>query len=333
MSDSPLPDTAPARPSRRRLRPAAGRRARAAGDPGAPPAERPERPRRGVYLLPSLFTIGNMLLGFYAIVLGFRGFVDAGSDLFGWGALLIFAAGIVDGFDGRIARLTGTESDFGREYDSLADVITFGVAPALLTYFWGLHELGRPGWLVPLFFMVCCATRLARFNVQTRVVDKRFFVGLPTPAAAGTICSILFFAPDREWRTWMEALVLVSLAVVGMLMVSTFRYRSFKQFDLRRRWSYRALVPVAAVVLVTALAPRAFFLAVAVLYTLSGPAAWLWGRLRRSGDGSAAAEPAAAPASPPAGAAETPGPAADPTAELPPAGPPGRPLGSGEGTP
>ncbi|HEX2162973.1 MAG TPA: CDP-diacylglycerol--serine O-phosphatidyltransferase [Thermoanaerobaculia bacterium] len=327
MSESPLPDALPARPSRRRPRPARGRRARPADAAAAPPGERHEQPRRGVYLLPSLFTIGNMLLGFYAMVLGFRGFVDGGSELFGWGALLIFAAGIVDGFDGRIARLTGTESDFGREYDSLADVITFGVAPALLTYFWGLHELGRPGWLVPLFFMVCCATRLARFNVQTRVVDSRFFVGLPTPAAAGTICSILFFAPDREWRTWMEALVLVSLAVVGTLMVSTFRYRSFKQFDLRRRWSYRALVPVAAVVLVTALAPRAFFLAVAVLYTLSGPAAWLWGRLRRSGDGAAAAAEAGEPAT-----AEPPA-AVEPTTELPPAGPPGRPLGRDDKAP
>ncbi|HUO86872.1 MAG TPA: CDP-diacylglycerol--serine O-phosphatidyltransferase [Thermoanaerobaculia bacterium] len=255
----------------------------AAIEPTAPRHPRRARLRRGFYLLPGLFTIGNMLLGFYAIVLGFRGFVDGGYVLFGWGAILVFAAGILDGLDGRIARLTNTESDFGREYDSLADVITFGVAPALLTFFWGLHQLGRPGWLVPLFFLVCCATRLARFNVQTRVVDSRYFVGLPTPAAAGAICSILFFAPDREWRAWIEWSMLVALAAVGLLMVSTFRYHSFKNFDLRRRWSYRVLAPVAAVVLVTALAPRAFFLAVAVLYTLSGPTAWLWGRLRRSG--------------------------------------------------
>lgn len=287
------------------------------------PARRRPRLRHGVYLLPGLFTIGNMLLGFYAIVLGFRGFVAGGYpgaigeeryDLFGWAALLVFAAGILDGLDGRIARLTGTESDFGKEYDSLADVITFGVTPALLTFFWGLHQLGRVGWLVPLFFMVCCATRLARFNVQTRVVDSRWFVGLPTPAAAATICSILFFAPDREWRSWMEGLVLVALVGVGLLMVSTFRYRSFKQFDLRRRWSYRALIPVAAVVLVTALSPRSFFLALAVLYTLSGPAAWLWGRLRRAGDGSAAEPPATPPT------AEPP-PAADPAPPAPPASP------------
>jgi CDP-diacylglycerol---serine O-phosphatidyltransferase len=260
-----------------------------------PRADRRARMRRGVYLLPSLFTIGNMMLGFYAVVLGFRGFEAGGNGLFGVGALLVFAAAIIDGLDGRIARLTNTESDFGREYDSLADVITFGVAPALLAFFWGLHDLGRVGWLVPLFFMVCCATRLARFNVQTRVVDSRYFVGLPTPAAAGAICSILFFAPDRAWRTWVELLMLVALAAVGLLMVSTFRYRSFKKFDLRRRWSYRALVPVAAVVLVTTLAPRAFFLAVAVLYTLSGPVGWLWGRVTRRGGDGAAAEPEADP--------------------------------------
>jgi CDP-diacylglycerol--serine O-phosphatidyltransferase len=244
----------------------------------APPRR---RLRRGVYLLPSLFTIGNMLLGFYAIVSGFRGFAaGADDDLFARAALLVFVAALLDGLDGRLARMTGTESDFGKEYDSLADVITFGVAPALLAYFWGLHELGRLGWLVPLFFMVCCATRLARFNVQARVVDSRYFVGLPTPAAAGAICSVLFFAPDREWKPWLVLLMLVALVGIGLLMVSTFRYRSFKQIDLRRRWSYRALVPVAAVVLVTALSPRAFFLAVAVLYTLSGPLGWAWGRLR-----------------------------------------------------
>jgi len=282
----------PAAPPTRMPRASAAVPATAAAAP--PLRGRRARMRRGVYLLPSLFTIANMMLGFYAVVLGFRGFVAGGYGLFGWGALLVFAAAIIDGLDGRVARLTNTESDFGREYDSLADVITFGVAPALLAFFWGLHEFGRIGWLVPLFFMVCCATRLARFNVQTRVVDSRYFVGLPTPAAAGAICSILFFAPDRAWRTWVEILMLVALIAVGLLMVSTFRYRSFKKFDLRKRWSYRALVPVAAVVLVTALAPRAFFLAVAVLYTLSGPTGWLWGRLRRSGDGPAAEPPAEA---------------------------------------
>lgn len=249
----------------------------------AAPPRRKRRLRRGVYLLPSIFTIGNMLMGFYAIILGFRGYLGGPDELFIRAALLIFAAAILDGLDGRIARLTGTESDFGKEYDSLADAITFGVSPALLTYFWGLVELGRIGWLVPLFFMVCCVTRLARFNVQASIADHRFFVGLPTPAAACAVCSILLFSPDREWRTYSVALVLMALVVLGLLMVSTFRYRSGKKIDLRKRWSYRAVIPVAAVILVTAIYPRAFFLAVAVVYTLSGPVGWLWGRMRRSG--------------------------------------------------
>jgi CDP-diacylglycerol--serine O-phosphatidyltransferase len=238
---------------------------------------------RGAYLLPSAFTIGNMLLGFYAVVLGFRGAAFGTPEAFKRAALLVFAAGILDGLDGRIARLTGTDSDFGREYDSLADLLTFGVAPALLAFTWGLRELGRVGWLVPLFFVVCTATRLARFNVQVRVTDSRWFVGLPAPAAAGAICSLLFFAPDPAWKPWLVGLMIASLIAVGTLMVSTFRYRSFKHIDLRRRWSYRAILPVAAVILVAALHPPASFLVVAVVYTLSAPVAWAWGRARPRG--------------------------------------------------
>ncbi len=269
--------------------------------PGPGDDRRPTRrlhrvPRRGAYLLPSLFTIGNMLLGFYAVVTGLRGdFTRA--------ALLVFTAAVLDSLDGWIARLTGTESEFGREYDSLADVVTFGATPALLAYLWGFAGNGewqRVGWLAPLFFLVCTATRLARFNVQTKIVDARWFVGLPTPAAAGAIVSILFFAPDPEWRPWIEALMLAALVLVGALMVSTIRYRSPKQLDPRRRWSYRMLLPVAAVVLVLALHPPATFLALSVLYTLSGPLAYLAGKLRRRpAPAFAPAEAAEAPALPP----------------------------------
>jgi CDP-diacylglycerol--serine O-phosphatidyltransferase len=250
------------------------------------------RLRRGAYLLPSLFTIGNMLLGFYAVVWGLRG-------QFTRAALLVFTAGLLDGLDGRIARMTGTESEFGREYDSLADVVTFGVVPALLVYLWAFGDgssfvqmvqedpWARIGWLAPFFYLVCTATRLARFNVQTKVVDARYFVGLPAPAAAGSVCSILFFAPDREWKPWLEALVLVALMLIGALMVSTIRYRSFKQIDLRKPWSYRVALPLAAIVLVVAIHPTATFLVIAVLYTLSGPAAYLAARLRRGHRGEA----------------------------------------------
>jgi CDP-diacylglycerol--serine O-phosphatidyltransferase len=238
----------------------------------------PHRLQRGAYLLPSLFTIANMLLGFYAIVCGLRG-------QFRLAVWLVVIAAIVDTLDGLMARVTGTESDFGKEYDSLADVITFGATPALLTYFWGLADLHRDAWLLPLFYMVCTATRLARFNVQHKVVDTRWFVGLPTPLAAVTICSLLFYAPDPEWKPWMLGLVAVSLLLVGLLMVSTFRYRSVKGIDTRRRVSYRMAVPIVALVLVILYQPYAFFLIVAVTYTLSGPLLWAFGKLRSRGPG------------------------------------------------
>ncbi len=230
------------------------------------------RLRRGVYLLPSLFTTGNFLLGFLAVVRGLGG-------RFQQAAVMVFFAAVLDGLDGRIARLTHTESEFGREYDSLADLFTFGAVPALLCYLWGLQTFVRAGWLIPLFFLVATATRLARFNVQVKVVDSRYFVGLPTPAAAGTICSLLFFAHGWADRPWVRALLAGTLLVIGSLMVSTFRYWSFKKLDLRERRSYRMLLPIAALLLVIAYDPPAVFLAAAVLYSLSGPTLWLLGKL------------------------------------------------------
>ncbi len=232
------------------------------------------RLRRGAYLLPSLFTMGNIMLGFYAVVCGLRG------D-FKTAVLMLLCAGVIDGLDGRIARMTQTESDFGREFDSLADVLTFGAAPALLSYLWGLEKFGRAGWLIPLFFLVCTAVRLARYNVQTSGSESRYFVGLPTPAAAGSVGSVLFFAPNSASQSWYGALVMVLLLTLGLLMISTFRFASFKKFDLRQRWSYRAGLPLAAILLITAYDPPAFFLVAAVLYVGSGPLGWVLRRLRR----------------------------------------------------
>lgn len=232
-----------------------------------------DRLRRGGYLLPSVFTMGNILLGFYAVVRGFRG------DFQG-AALLVFAAAVMDLLDGRIARLTHTESEFGREFDSLADALTFGATPAWLAFHWGLRDFGRIGWLVPCFYLVCAAVRLARFNVQTKIVDRRYFVGLPSPAAACSICAVLFFAPQRDWRQWVVAALFVCLLGLGGLMLSTFRYHSFKKVDLRRRRSYRAALPIAAVLLVVAYHPPAVFLAIAVVYVLSAPLSWTITRLR-----------------------------------------------------
>lgn len=235
------------------------------------------RLRRGAYLLPSLFTIGNIFLGFFSIVSALRGDLPRA-------AILIFIAAILDGLDGRIARLTGTESDFGREFDALADVVTFGITPALLAYLdltWGGY--GRLAWLVPLLYLVCTATRLARFNVQTRTIDSRYFVGLPAPAAAGSIAALLLFAHERELSELLRLPLLLALLVVGSLMVSTFRYPSFKQFDLRQRWSYRMALPVTAALIIVLYDPPTFFLTVAVLYDGWPPLAWLLERfgLRR----------------------------------------------------
>ncbi len=260
---------------------------------------RRRRLQRGIYLLPSAFTMGNIFLGFWAIILGLR------AD-FGLAALAVAAAAIVDGLDGRIARLTGTESDFGKEFDSLADVITFGMAPALLAFFWGLHELPRVGWLVPLFYVVCGATRLARFNVQTKVADKRFFAGLPIPAAAGTVASVLFFDPERDWRTWMTGGLLVAMALLGFLMVSTIRYRSFKEVDLRRRRSYRAALVLATILVLIVWNPHVVLVVLALTYTLSGPLEWAFHRLRGPRASGAEAPHALSPAPPPASPEEQP---------------------------
>ena len=231
------------------------------------------RARKGFYLLPSLFTFGNMILGFYAFVLALRGNFETA-------AILIFVAGILDAFDGRIARLTGTESSFGGEFDSLADVFTFGAIPAILAHLWGLQTYGRIGWLIPVFYLLCAATRLARFNVQSRTSDSRFFVGLPTPPAAATTGSVLYFASPGGESTLLAAVMMGTLLATGILMVSTFRYRSFKQFDLSRPWSYRNVAMMAGLVLLIVYDPPVVFFTTALVYTVSGPLEWLVRRFR-----------------------------------------------------
>lgn len=239
-------------------------------------ASPPRGLRRGAFVLPSLFTMGNILLGFYAVVLAYRGhFVTA--------AWMVVIAGVLDALDGRIARLTHTESEFGKEFDSLADVLTFGAAPAWMAFLWGLHEYGRVGWLVPLFFLLCTSVRLARFNVQTKSVDSRYFVGLPSPAAAATVVCLFFVSAqlEGEGSQWMTALFFTVLPVSGSLMISTFRYPSFKRLDLRRKWSYRTAMLLAILLLVVTSEPVLAFEAIALTYLLSGPTLWLWGKLRR----------------------------------------------------
>ena len=249
--------------------------------------------RRGVAILPSLFTTGNLFLGFWSIVKTIDGaFAEA--------APLVGGAVVLDMLDGRIARLTGTQSDFGAELDSLADAVSFGVAPALLAYGWALHTLPRAGWPTAFLFLVCGVLRLARFNIQKNVVDSRYFVGLPIPAAAAQLAAIVFFVPEPPPERWAAALMLALVVSLALLMVGTFRYRSFKGVDLRRRRRSITVLGIALVFLMVALEPKGFLLVSTSLYTLSGPVGYLWGVVRRrrgpAGQPAVAAErPQAAP--------------------------------------
>ena len=204
-----------------------------------PASRHPLRLRRGVSLLPSLFTMGNMFCGYACIVYAMRGDFDTAAPFIG-------IAVVLDMLDGRIARLTGTASDFGVELDSLADVISFGIAPAILTYAWGLQPLGRLGYAAGFLYVSAAALRLARFNIQSAALtDKRYFVGLPSPPAAGIAASTVYVYPYGlyDYRAALPALAL--MLVPALLMVSTIRFRTFKTIDLKMRRPYTVLFLIA----------------------------------------------------------------------------------------
>jgi CDP-diacylglycerol--serine O-phosphatidyltransferase len=230
--------------------------------------------RRGIYLLPTLFTVGNIFCGYWSLIHTYRGALELG-------AVLIIVAAVLDGLDGRIARLTGTTSDFGVEFDSLADMVSFGVAPALLAYKWALEPLGRTGWLVAFLFVVCAAMRLARFNLQVGTADRRFFAGLPTPSAAGVLACVVFAAPVPQETRWLSVLVILLVAALGMLMISRLRYYAFKDFDLRNRRSYIHVLPLAGVLVAIAIYPKGTLLLVSTAYLLSAPTFYVWSLVRR----------------------------------------------------
>ena len=246
--------------------------------------ESPERPvvrdpqgrrvRRGVYLLPSMFTMANMFCGYACIVYATRGEFSTAAPFIG-------LAIVLDMLDGRIARLTGSTSAFGIEFDSLADVISFGVAPALLVYTWAFSSVPRVGWLAAFLFVTCGTLRLARFNVQKGVVDGRYFVGLPHPAAAAQVAAWVNFLPGRITDKRGAAIALAFLVVLAFLMVSTFRYWSGKKVDLGTRRSYVNLVGIAVLFLLIALYPQWVLLLVATSYWLSAPVLYLTGLLAR----------------------------------------------------
>ena len=249
------------------------------------PADLPQHkppPRRGFYLLPNLLTTGCLSSGFYAIVAAIdKHFAAAG--------IAVFIAGVFDTLDGRIARLTRTESAFGKEYDSLADMVAFGLAPAIVSYQWGVVRIaeygrawGRFGWLAAFFYAACAALRLARFNARAATADKRYFEGLPSPSAAAIVAAFIWFS--SEWREpGLTGLILAFsiTAVAGALMVSRFSYPSFKQFELERRvkFIYLALVPLFFWFIVQD--PPTMLLSIFGTYAVSAPALWVGRRIRR----------------------------------------------------
>jgi CDP-diacylglycerol---serine O-phosphatidyltransferase len=234
--------------------------------------------RRGVYLLPSLFTLGNMFCGYACVVYAMR-------QEYQTAAFFIGLAIALDMLDGRIARITGTESAFGLEFDSLADVISFGIAPAILSFAWGLSPLGRLGWAAGFVFVTAAAMRLARFNIQSPSGgDKRYFVGMPSPAAAAVPAATVYAYPVGlyDYREALPALAMV--LVPALLMVSTIRFRSFKNLDLQTRRPARVLVLFAAAIVLIAWMHQYVLVVMAYSYLASAFIGMAISRLRhRSG--------------------------------------------------
>lgn len=221
--------------------------------------------RRGVYLLPNLFTTGALFSGFYAIVAAMNG-------MFEQSAIAIFVAMILDGLDGRVARMTNTQSEFGAQYDSLSDCISFGVAPALVSYAWSLSSMGKLGWMVAFVYAACAALRLARFNVQIDTADKRYFTGLPSPAAAAVVAGMVWFGTEQQLEGHTVAVIAALItAFAAVMMVSNVKYNSFKELDFKGRVPFVAILVVVLVLAVVATYPSGMLLAIFLLYALSGP--------------------------------------------------------------
>ncbi len=223
-----------------------------------------EKRRRGIFLLPSLLTTGNLFCGFFALLLTVE-------HRYQEAALAIFVAMVMDLLDGRVARLMKATSQFGVEFDSLADVVSFCVAPGFLLYSFALHDLGRPAWFGAFLFVICGALRLARFNVQTGSVDRRFFIGLSTPAAAGVVASSVLLLAGEPLTRWAEVALAVTAYVAALLMVSTFRYWSFKEIDFARRRPVRTLLVVVLAVMIVATNHELFLFLLFAGYAISGP--------------------------------------------------------------
>ncbi|HWS76683.1 MAG TPA: CDP-diacylglycerol--serine O-phosphatidyltransferase, partial [Quisquiliibacterium sp.] len=240
----------------------------------------PRRRARGIYILPNAFTTASLFCGFYAIV-------QAMDERFVHSAVAIFLAMVLDSLDGRVARMTNTQSAFGEQYDSLSDMVSFGAAPALIMYEWALRGLGKWGWLAAFVYCAGAALRLARFNANIGVVDKRYFQGLPSPAAAAMVVGLVWVATDLRETRWITA-TRVDLAWVawaftvyaGLTMVSNVPFYSFKDINLKKSVPFFALLGVVMFFVVVSSDPPLVLFSLFVLYGLSGYALWAWRRFR-----------------------------------------------------
>jgi CDP-diacylglycerol--serine O-phosphatidyltransferase len=222
--------------------------------------------RRGIYLLPNLLTTGAMFAGFYAVIAGMQ-------NDFRHACVAIIVAMFLDGLDGRVARLTNTQSAFGAEYDSLSDLIAFGMAPALICFSWALSGLGKAGWTICFIYVACAALRLARFNVQLGTTDKRFFVGLASPAAAGLVVFMVWacFEYNVEVTRFVAMLAALVTFIAGALMVLNIRYYSFKDLDMKNRVPFIVMILVVLVFVIVSWDPPIVLFSMAIIYALSGP--------------------------------------------------------------
>jgi CDP-diacylglycerol--serine O-phosphatidyltransferase len=230
--------------------------------------------KTGIYWLPNLLTTTALFCGFYAIIAGVNGHYEQG-------AIAIFVAMVFDFLDGRVARMTNATSEFGAEYDSLSDMVSFGVAPAMLVYSWGLQNLGKFGWVAAFIFVAAAALRLARFNTQVGIADKRYFQGLPSPAAAGILAAFVWAVGEGSIGQFTMLIALLLTISAGVLMVSNFRYHSFKEFKLKDRVPFVTLILIVGISVVILIDPATMLLFALLGYAVSGLVITLWGLKER----------------------------------------------------
>ena len=234
----------------------------------------PHKPRKGIYVLPNLFTLAALFGGFYAIVMAMNG-------RFEMAAIGVFAAMVLDSLDGRVARMTNTQSAFGEQMDSLADMVSFGAAPALISYEWALKGLGRWGWMAAFVYISCAALRLARFNVNTTVVDKRYFQGLPSPAAAALVMGVIWLMNEMDYQGADMAWAMFAFCLYsGLTMVTNAPFYSFKDVRMKKSVPFAVIVMLALTIAVINIHPPIVLFALFVMYGLSGYVLYAWRRAK-----------------------------------------------------